>query len=193
MKLVVGLGNPAPKYEKTRHNAGFRVIDGFSDYCGIKLSQRKHFSVFGKGEFGKEKFIIAKPLTYVNLSGRAVKSFVSYYRIDLQDLLLVYDDMDLLIGRIRIRSGGGSGGHNGVESIIMHLGSEKFTRLRIGIGKEKTGAVTGKEFVLRKFSRVEEPVIQEAVERSVSAIETVIISGVTCAMNKFNVRESESE
>ena len=191
MKLVVGLGNPSPEYEKTRHNAGFRVIDGFSDYCGIRLSQRKHFSVFGKGKLGKEKIIIAKPLTYVNLSGRAVKSFMSYYRLDLQDLLLVYDDMDLETGRIRIRSGGSSGGHKGVESIMTHVGSEKFTRLRIGIGKEKMGAMTGREFVLRKFSRAEEPVIQKAVERSVSAIETIIISGITCAMNKFNGLDNE--
>ena len=186
MKLVVGLGNPAPEYEKTRHNAGFRVLDGFSDYCGIRLRQRKHFSIFGKGEFGNQRLIIAKPLTYVNLSGRAVKSFVNYYRIELRDMLLVYDDMDLEIGRIRIRSGGSSGGHKGIESVILHVGSEKFPRLRVGIGKEKTGAMTGREFVLRKFSRVEEPVIQKAVERSISAIETVIISGLACAMNRFN-------
>ena len=184
MKLVVGLGNPERKYKGTRHNVGFRVVDGFSRMSGIELSRSKHFSLFGKGKIGREKVILAKPLTYVNLTGEAVKSFVRYYEIALRDLLIGYDDMDLSIGKIRIRPDGSSGGHRGVQSIIFHLGSEKLPRIRIGIGRKEDRR--GKEFVLGKFSAEEKPVIEEAVAEVVKAIEVVVGEGLTAAMNRFN-------
>ena len=184
MKLVVGLGNPERKYKDTRHNAGFRVVDMFSRVSGIELRRSKHFSLFGKGKIGRESVILAKPLTYVNLTGTAVKSFVRYYEISLRDLLIVYDDMDLSIGKIRIRPDGGSGGHRGVQSIISHLGSEKFPRIRIGIGRKEDKR--GSEFVLGKFSAEEKPVIEEAAAEVVKAIEVILREGLTLAMNRFN-------
>jgi PTH1 family peptidyl-tRNA hydrolase len=159
LKLVVGLGNPTAKYEKTRHNVGFRVIDRFSGFSGIELDCRKHFSVFGKGKVAGERVILAKPLTYVNLSGKAVGSFIHYYRVAVDDLLLIYDDMDLKPGRIRIRPYGSSGGHNGVESVITSLGSDRFPRIRIGIGRRELARGTDADFVLKNFSRDERPVL----------------------------------
>ncbi len=184
MKLIVGVGNPAKKYEKTRHNVGFRVIDRFSCVCGIELSHRKHFSLFGKGKVDSEMVFLVKPLTYVNLSGRAVKSFVRYYSFDLQDLLLIYDDMDLNLGKIRIRPEGGAGGHKGVESMIVSLGSRKFPRIRVGVGSEHTGSDV--DFVLGNFYAHEQPVIEDAIERSVEAIGIIIREGLGAAMNRFN-------
>lgn len=182
--MVVGLGNPARKYEKTRHNAGFMVIDKFSSVSGIELCQRKHFSVFGKGKVDSEMVFLVKPLTYVNLSGKAINSFMRYYSFDLQDLLVIYDDMNLSLGKIRIRSEGSAGGHKGVESIILALGSKKFPRIRIGIGRGDMGSDT--EFVLGEFSPHEEPVIEEAIERGVTAIQIIIREGLSTAMSMFN-------
>jgi PTH1 family peptidyl-tRNA hydrolase len=184
MKVVVGLGNPAKKYEKTRHNAGFMVIDRFSRVSEIKLHNGKHLSLFGTGEIGSERVLLVKPLTYVNRSGRAIRSFMHYYSFDPQDLLVIYDDMDLNLGKIRIRSEGSAGGHKGVESIILAIGSRDFSRIRIGIGKGDTGPDT--DFVLGKFSKDEEPVIERAIERSVAAIEIIIREGLSAAMNMFN-------
>ena len=186
LKLVVGLGNPTAKYEKTRHNVGFRVIDRFSGFSGIELDCRKHFSVFGKGKVAGERVILAKPLTYVNLSGKAVGSFMHYYRVAVGDLLLVYDDMDLQPGRIRIRPYGSSGGHNGVESVITALGSDRFPRIRVGIGRRESAGGTDADFVLRSFSRDERPVIEEAIDKGARAVETVIREGLSAAMDKFN-------
>lgn len=184
MKLIVGMGNPNKKYEKTRHNVGFRVIDKSSCVWGIELCHRKHFSVFGKGKVDSKLVFLVKPLTYVNLSGRAVKSFMRYYSFDLRDLLVIYDDMDLSLGRIRIRPEGGSGGHKGVESIILSLGSGKFPRVRIGIGRGNMGSDT--EFVLGKFSPHEEPVIEDAIDKCVGAVEIIAREGLSTAMSMFN-------
>jgi PTH1 family peptidyl-tRNA hydrolase len=186
LKLVVGLGNPEAKYQKTRHNVGFRVIDRFSGFSGIELQSRKHFSIFGKGEIAGERVILAKPLTYVNLSGKAVGSFMHYYRVSLDDLLLVYDDMDLAPGKIRLRPCGSSGGHNGVESVITALGSDRFPRVRIGIGRKELAGMTDADFVLRNFPRDEKPVIEEAIDRGARAVEAIIREGISAAMDKFN-------
>jgi PTH1 family peptidyl-tRNA hydrolase len=185
------LGNPTAKYEKTRHNVGFRVIDRFSGFSGIELRSRKHFSMFGKGEIAGERVILAKPLTYVNLSGKAVGSFMHYYRVAVDDLLLIYDDMDLKPGRIRIRPYGGSGGHNGVESVITVLGSDRFPRIRIGIGRRESAGGTDADFVLRNFPRGnfprdEQSVIEEAIDKGARAVEAVIREGLSAAMDKFN-------
>ena len=184
MKLVVGLGNPGKKYEKTRHNVGFMVIDRFSSVSGIEVSRKKHFSVFGKGKVDSETIFPAKPLTYVNVSGKAVSSFVRYYSFDLRDLIVIYDDMDLPPGKIRVRSEGGAGGHKGIESIILSLGSREFSRIRVGIGRAENRSDT--EFVLGKFSPDEKPLIEDAISRSVEAVEVIIREGLEAAMNMFN-------
>jgi len=187
VKLVVGLGNPSAEYESTRHNVGFRVVDEVSSVSGIKVTRKKHGSVFGRGRFCGEDIILAKPLTYVNLSGKAVKSLARYYRLNLEDMLVVYDDMDLPLGRIRLRDGGSSAGHRGMDSIIEELGDSRFPRLRIGISKME-GGKRGKEFVLGRFSGEEEEVIGGVVKLAVQAVRTVVSEGLAAAMNRFNER-----
>ena len=184
MKFIVGLGNPGKKYDGTRHNVGFRVIDGFSSVSGVELCHEKHLSVFGKGKIDSERFLIVKPLMYMNRTGKAISSFIRYYSFEPQDLLVVYDDMNLNLGRIRIRAEGSAGGHKGVESIIWSLRSEKFPRIRVGIGRADTSSDT--EFVLGKFRPSEEPAIEKAIGTCVSAIEIVIRQGLDTAMNMFN-------
>lgn len=163
MKLVVGLGNPGGEYRKTRHNAGFIFLNSFLSKEGISLDKKKF-----KGEYidyvssKGNKVIFLEPQTYMNLSGDSIVDFVRYYKIDLKDILVIYDDLDLDVGKIRIRSKGGSGGHNGIKSIISRLGSEEFKRVRIGIGKDSNIPVV--DYVLSKFSDSELEVLNKQSE-----------------------------
>src|SRR5947208_4293391 len=134
MKLVVGLGNPGPEYERTRHNAGYRVVDKLASKLGWKWSERRSRAILASGTIGLEKVVLAKPLTFMNLSGEAVGELVRWYKIEPEDILVVYDEMDLPLGILRLRANGSAAGHNGVKSIITHLHSDKFPRLRIGVG-----------------------------------------------------------
>lgn len=186
MKLIVGLGNPGNEFKDTRHNVGFKVVDRLAGFLNIDFGRTSYVSLFGLGNAGDEKVCLVKPLTYMNKSGHAVNSFLRYYRIPLENLLVIHDDADLELGRIRLRSRGGGGGHRGIESVIACLGKNDFPRLRIGIkGKGRDSHLA--EYVLRKFDReeiilIDDQVVIEAVE----AARLFIEEGISKSMNKYN-------
>ncbi len=181
LRLVAGLGNPGPQYHGTRHNIGFMVIDRLAGRHGVTFSK----SVNRNAVSGKwDDIHLVKPMTYMNLSGEAIGPFANYFKIQPQEVLVVVDDVSLPLGRLRLRASGSDGGHNGLKSMILHMG-EDFMRLRVGIG-----AVNGSEelvdHVLGVFDRSEEPVIEKAIERGVEAIEHVAANGIVSAMNNYN-------
>lgn len=182
VRLVVGLGNPGEKYRHTRHNIGFMVVDRLAGSLGVPVTGKRCFSLVGEGLLGERKLVLAKPQTYMNLSGRAVSALVAYYRVRAAELLVICDDLDLPFGRIRLRAKGGSGGHRGLESIGAALGSNDYARLRVGIGKE--GDAT--EFVLGRFPAAEQLLLAEILDTAAAAAETACRDGLAQAMNRFN-------
>jgi len=186
MKLIVGLGNPGNKYADTRHNVGFMVIDYLSHVLGIKVETLKFKSIIGEGLVGTEKVILAKPQTYMNLSGEAVFDIFQWYKMDVEDILVVYDDMDLPLGRLRLRMKGSAGGHNGMKSIIYLLGSDAFPRLRIGIGRPTNLRMETVDYVLGKFSKEEYPLVEDAVKKAGEAVDIFLKDGIEKAMNQVN-------
>lgn len=178
MKLIVGLGNPGKKYERTRHNIGFRIIDATTQIPNSKFQIPKIESKFkteiSKGKIGESEVILAKPQTFMNNSGEAVLKIASFYKIRSQDIWVISDDIDLPLGKIRIRKKGSSGGHKGLQSIIDHLGNQNFPRFRIGIKTPKAEKIPAEDFVLQKFSPSEEKVIKLAVEKVVEEIIKVL-------------------
>lgn len=189
MKLIIGLGNPGDKFKDTRHNVGFEVIDRVAPLLNIDLKRRGHLSLFGWGKIEGEKVFLVKPLIYMNRSGRAVSSFLRYYQIPLESLLVIYDDADLKVGRLRLRSWGGAGGHRGMESIIACLGREDFPRLRLGI-KGPGRAPQLAEYVLKKFDREERILIDQVVIEAAEAVELFVKEGIAKAMNRYNRAKS---
>lgn len=187
MFVIVGLGNPGKKYEKTRHNMGFLAIDKLAEKHGIKVNKLKHKALTGDGFIFGQKALLVKPQTYMNLSGESVREIVSYYDIDLEDLIVIYDDFDLEIGTIRIRKKGSAGSHNGMKSIIGQIQSKDFPRIRIGIGKSGGGA-EWKDFVLGKTSKQDEKLIEDAVDRAADAAGCILEKGIDKAMNEYNVK-----
>lgn len=185
MYLIVGLGNPGDKYRYTKHNVGFMVMDYFASAHNISISRIKHKAVLGEGLIGQEKVVLAKPQTYMNLSGESVQELMNWYKADISKLIVIYDDVDLAVGRIRIRPEGSSGTHNGMKSIIYMLNSDKFPRIRVGIGKQPEYMDLG-DYVLSRFSDEEIPLMEEAVKRSALAIEEIIKKDLNSAMNKYN-------
>lgn len=195
-QLIVGLGNPGAKYEKTRHNVGFMAIDALARTWQIGLSENKKFQgAFGEGSSPTGKIRILKPLTYMNNSGQAIRAVVDWYKLSPESVLVVYDDMDLPIGRLRIRLSGSAGGQNGMKSAIAHLGTQNFPRLRIGIGSPKSesgdrGAVS---HVLGTFSGTEAKLVGEVLQLTVDAIELSLKQGVEKAMSLYNNRIIEQQ
>ncbi|MFH1147015.1 MAG: aminoacyl-tRNA hydrolase [Pseudomonadota bacterium] len=187
MLCIIGLGNPGQKYNDTRHNAGFMVLDHFAAASNIPLVQKQLDSLFGKGQIETKNVFLAKPLTFMNRSGSAVGRILRYYKLSPDNLLVVHDDLDLPAGRIRIVKNGGPGGHNGVASIIESLGSQNFDRLKIGIGRP-TPPEQPEDYVLKPFSVQDKAVIEEVLERAVAAIGVIIRKGITPAMNIYNVK-----
>lgn len=188
MKLIVGLGNPGREYETTRHNIGFKVASTLAAKCGIKLNSKAFKSLIGKGRIFGRDIIIALPQTHMNNSGEAVKALLSRKRVDLKNLLVICDDVNLSLGVIRIRPKGSSGGHRGLESVIEHLGSEEFSRLRLGIGKE--GLRTDlSDYVLSPFNKTETITLGAVVESAISCCEAWIKEGAGHAAHRFNVRD----
>lgn len=185
MKIIVGLGNPGERYLKTRHNMGFMVIDQFALLLGIDCNTKKFRSLFGKGTVENEEIILVKPQTFMNISGVAVRDVVNMYKCALQDLMVVYDDLDLPLGKIRIKRSGGSGGHRGLESIAASLGSTNFPRLRVGIGRPSVAGDPG-HYVLSLFSKEEETVLIKALETACQAVKTWVVEGIDVCMNAFN-------
>ncbi|HOO27126.1 MAG TPA: aminoacyl-tRNA hydrolase [Lachnospiraceae bacterium] len=192
MYIIVGLGNPKTEYKNTRHNVGFDVIDVLADKYNIVTEIRKHRAFCGKGFVGNQKAVLAMPQTYMNLSGDSVREIVNYYKIDPErELIVVYDDIDLDVGQIRIRKKGSAGGHNGMKSIIGQLGTENFIRIRMGVGAKPKGYDLA-DYVLGHFSKAERELMDESIIRATEAIRVIIEDGVDMAMNQFNgSREKE--
>lgn len=184
MKILVGLGNPGEKYLKTRHNFGFMVIDRLAWHLETECSQKKFQSFFGKKTVEAEEVVLIKPQTFMNVSGVAVKEAVAFYKCALQELMIVCDDLDLPLGKIRLRRNGGCGGHRGLESIANSLGTSEFPRLKIGIGRPLTREASN--YVLSPFSGDEESEAQESVEKACQVLKTWIFEGIEACMNKFN-------
>ena len=188
MYIIVGLGNPGDKYEKTRHNVGFDVVDRLAEKYQIAVDTKKHRALIGKGVIEGQKVLLVKPQTYMNLSGESIRSLVEYYKIDPEEeLIVIYDDFDLEIGTIRIRKKGSAGSHNGMKSIIGQIQSKDFPRIRIGIGKSGGGA-EWKDFVLGKTSKQDEKLIEDAVDRAADAVGCILEKGIDKAMNEYNVK-----
>ena len=183
MKLIVGLGNPGKKYEGTRHNMGFMTVDLLSDLAQIDVDKGIFNGLLGRGKVFDTDVILFKPTTYMNLSGTAVQQVVHYFKIDLQDIIVVCDDMAINVGRIRLRQKGSSGGQKGLQNIIDCLGSDQFKRIRVGIGEPEYDSV---DFVLGKPTKDELPLIEEAIKNAVEAIKEAIKTDFDRAMTKFN-------
>ena len=185
MKLIAGLGNPGDRYSGTRHNIGFMVIDALGSRHAIRVDNNKKKSLTGSGIVAKKKVIMAKPQTFMNLTGEALGPLFSFLDIEVTDVIVVHDDLDLDFGRIKIKSGGGHGGHNGIRSIISHFGDKNFVRVRVGIGKPPKGWDISK-YVLSQFSAEEKKGLDDLLERAADAVEMIISAGYLKAMNAFN-------
>ena len=184
MKLIVGLGNPGKKYEHTRHNMGFDVVDLLADQARIDVDKEIFHGLLGRGEIFDEDVMLFKPTTFMNLSGTAVKEVVNYFKIPLEDVIVVYDDMALAPGNIRLRLEGSSGGHKGMQNIIELCGTQQIKRIRVGIGEP--GEWDTIDYVLSKPLKDERPLIDEAINNAVEALKEVIKSDFDRAMNRFN-------
>jgi peptidyl-tRNA hydrolase, PTH1 family len=188
MHLIVGLGNPGTQYKGTRHNVGFDILDLISVKYNIVVNRIKFKGVYGEGNIGGETVILLKPSTFMNLSGESVREAASFYKINPSNIIILHDDISLEIGRMRIRSKGSAGGHNGLKSIILNLSSDEFIRFKIGVGQPKGELVS---HVLGKFSKDERVLIDNVSNSTVEAVELVIKQGVALAMNKFNGYNAE--
>jgi PTH1 family peptidyl-tRNA hydrolase len=184
MKLIVGLGNPGAEYERTRHNVGWRVLDAFASKFRIAITKHEKNALTGSGRVAGGSVMLAKPLTYMNLSGDAVRLLTNVYLESSEDMIVVYDDIDLPLGRLRIRPNGSAGTHNGMRSIISSIATENFPRLRVGIGSAEQGRL--RDYVLDEFSADDEPIVARAVERSVDALLLFVRGDLKRAMNQFN-------
>jgi len=190
MKLVVGLGNPGRKYERTRHNVGFRVVDELARRWRIDFGRRRLAGYVGAGKLREQRVLLVKPTTYMNRSGRSVREAVTFYKVALEDLLVVVDDMALGLGRLRLRPKGSAGGHNGLADIIQQLGGDGFGRLRIGIDQVAGERMVG--HVLSPFTSAEEEIVGSAICRAADAVECWVIEDVEEAMNRYNRTEGQT-
>lgn len=188
MYLIVGLGNPESDYSKTRHNMGFNVINKLSEKHGIEVNKSKFKALYGKGSINNESVVLVKPQTYMNLSGEAVQEFVNFYKVDLENVLVIYDDIDTEPGKIRIRKAGGPGTHNGMKSVVECLGTNGFPRIRVGIGmpKYKDDLIN---YVLGHIPEDEAKLLEEGVQTASEAVDEMLKNGIDIAMNKFNQKE----
>lgn len=185
MYIIIGLGNPGKKYEHTRHNAGFDAIDKIAERHGISVNKIKHKALIGEGRIGTEKVVLIKPQTYMNLSGESVISAYQFYKIDIENIIVLYDDIDLDIGKLRIRKKGSAGSHNGMKSIIKCLNTQDFPRVRIGVSKPEQGRDLA-DFVLSRVPKDMQVCMDEAIEKAADTVEEIVSSGIDKAMNKYN-------
>ena len=183
MKLIVGLGNPGKKYEHTRHNMGFDTVDLFSELAKIDIDKEAFKGLVGRGKVYDEDIYLLKPQTFMNLSGESVREIVNYFKIDVDDVIIIYDDMALEPGKIRLRTSGSSGGHKGMQNIIDQLGTEEIKRIRIGIGESTDDTI---DYVLSKPLKDERPLIDEAIKNAVEALKEILKENFDKAMNNFN-------
>ena len=185
MKIIIGLGNPGRKYERTRHNAGFLAVDQIARDLRFSLSQEKYHAFIGKCRIGDEDALVAKPQTFTNESGRSVGAVLRYTYAKPADLIVVHDELDIPLGTVRVKTGGGHGGHNGLRSIIEHIGTPDFIRIRVGVGRPAPGRDAA-DYVLSPFTAEERQAADEAVVKAADAVKAVIRDGLTKAMNDCN-------
>ena len=191
IRLIIGLGNPGEQYEKTRHNAGFMVIDAIADTFSIPIAKKKFDAEFGRGSIEGVEAVLAKPQAFMNRSGPPVQKLAAYFKISIQDILVIHDDIDLNLGKIKIKEKGGGGGHNGIKSLINALNGGSFSRLRIGIGRpgEHTEVI---DHVLGRFTLGESEVMKRTISKAKEAIVTILCNGIKEGMNRFNVNIIDS-
>ncbi|MEG0449054.1 MAG: aminoacyl-tRNA hydrolase [Lysinibacillus sp.] len=185
MKIIVGLGNPGKQYEHTRHNIGFDIIDALAKKWDAPLIQSKFNGMYAVVHRPEGKVLLVKPLTYMNLSGECVGPLMDYFDIDIEDLVVIYDDLDIETGKLRLRQKGSAGGHNGIKSLIQHLGTQEFNRIRVGVDRPSAGMKVA-DYVLSKFSKDDQIVIAAAIDKSVEAVETSLSKTFLDTMNQFN-------
>ena len=191
MFIIAGLGNPTKEYEGTRHNVGFEVIDRIAEKYNISVDTKKHRAQLGKGIISGRKVILAKPQTYMNLSGESIRSLIDYYKADEEhELLVIYDDISLDVGQLRIRAKGSAGGHNGIKNIIACLGTQVFPRIKIGVGEKPRGYDLA-DYVLGHFSKAEQEKMEEGYREAVQAAEMIVSGELEAAMNEYNRRKKE--
>ncbi|HBM76149.1 MAG TPA: aminoacyl-tRNA hydrolase [Clostridiaceae bacterium] len=183
MYIIAGLGNPGKEYENTRHNTGFSVIDYIAQKNNINISKTKFKGIYGEGNIGNEKVMLLKPQTYMNLSGQSILDAVQFYKINVENLIVIYDDVSLPLGRIRIRPSGSDGGHNGIKSIIYLLETDCFPRLRVGIGEPGVDIIN---YVLGRFSSDEHKILDDVIKVAADGVEAIVNFGVDQAMNMYN-------
>ncbi|MCB6992147.1 aminoacyl-tRNA hydrolase [bacterium 210820-DFI.6.37] len=191
MYIIAGLGNPGRKYENTRHNIGFIALDLLAERNDIKINKIKHKALVGEGRISGQKVLLVKPQTYMNLSGQSLREVMAYYKEDMEKLVVIYDDIDIPMGTVRIRKKGSAGTHNGMRSVVQCLSSDQFPRIRIGLGDGRKGEL--KDFVIGGFSKEEKEPLEEAVTRAVLAAECIVEKGIDKAMNEYNIRQKTSE
>lgn len=191
MYIIAGLGNPGRKYENTRHNIGYQVIDELADKHQIKIQELKFKGIMGKGMINGHKVILIKPLTYMNLSGECIGKAVNFFKIDeTSELIVVADDISLETGQVRMRKKGSAGGHNGLKNIIAHLGHEEFMRIKMGVGEKPSGYDLA-DYVLGHFSKEENEILSESRKNAVLALETIMDEGIDKAMNLYNTKRGK--
>lgn len=183
MFLIVGLGNPGKQYENTRHNVGFDAIDNISKEYNIPVNREKFKGIYGEGIISGERVILLKPKTFMNLSGESIREVVNFYKIVNNNIIVIYDDISLDTGRLRIRLQGSSGGHNGIKSVISNLSTDEFPRVKIGVGHPQFDLIP---HVLGRFSKEDRKVVEEVIVAAASAVQTIIGTGIEEAMNKYN-------
>ncbi len=186
MKLIVGLGNPGHEYENTRHNIGFRMIDQFASKLGVSITKSKFNGLYAETFVNDEKVVLLKPQSYINLSGEVIHKFVDFYKIAIDDILVIHDDLDLPIGIYKIKQKGSSGGHNGLKNIELHLGTQEYKRIKIGISNNKN--MDTKDYVLGKLSKEEEIVIEEIEKKVLSILDDYFQVSFSELMSKYNHR-----
>ena len=186
MIVIAGLGNPTKEYEHTRHNVGFDTIDVIADKYGISVSEKKHKALIGKGHIEGQKVILVKPQTYMNLSGESIREVCDYFKVDPEsELIVIYDDISLAPGKLRIRPKGSAGGHNGIKNIIAQLSTQNFYRIKVGVGEKPKGWDLA-DYVLGHFSKEESELMKAAFENATKAVEVILTKDIQAAMNQFN-------
>ncbi len=188
MYLVVGLGNPGDKYDKTRHNVGFDIVDLCEKKYNFNINRTKFKGIYGETNIAGEKVIFLKPQTYMNLSGESVRSIIDFYKIPNENIIVIYDDISLEVGRLRIKTKGSAGGHNGIKNIIAHLGTDVFPRIKVGVGEPTCDLV---DYVLGRFTAEEDALLEKSFEAAAEAVKVMVTQGPNEAMNKFNSFKAE--
>lgn len=192
MYIIAGLGNPGSRYEHTRHNVGFEVIDILADHIGICVDEKKHKALCGRGVLEGQKVILIKPQTFMNLSGESVRAAADFYKVEPENIIVVYDDVSLEPGQLRIRGKGSAGGHNGIKNIIAHLGTQEFPRVKVGVG-EKPKQMDLADYVLSRFSKGEQEMMDQAFQEAAQAVSVMVGQGMDAAMNHFNGKKRAEE